>query len=72
MGPGLFLLVLGALLTFAVKDDLEVGRKHYELFVRVVPYRLAMLLPDSLKRREVAGARFADDRLEITFQERQP
>jgi arsenite-transporting ATPase len=63
--------VLSLALPFADKDDMEVGRKHDELFVRVGPYRRALLLPDSLKRRVVTGAAFADDRLEITFEERQ-
>jgi arsenite-transporting ATPase len=63
--------VLSLALPFADKDDLEVGRKHDELFIRVGPYRRALLLPDSLKRRVVTGAAFADDRLEITFEERQ-
>ena len=67
-GDGNFVLSLA--LPFADKDDLEVGRKHDELFIRVGPYRRALLLPDSLKRRTVAGATFADDRLEITFEEK--
>ena len=62
--------VLSMALPFADRDDLEVGRKHDELFVRVGPYRRALLLPDSLRRRAVGAARFADDRLEITFEEK--
>jgi arsenite-transporting ATPase len=62
--------VLSLALPFADRDDLEVGRRHDELFVRVGPYRRALLLPDSLRRRTVAGAQFRDDdRLEITFEE---
>lgn len=61
--------VLSLALPFADKDDLDVGRKHDELFVRVGPYRRALLLPDSLRRRHVAAARFAGERLEITFAE---
>ena len=34
--------------------------------VRVGPYRRAVVLPDSLRRREVAGARMVGDRVEIT------
>ena len=50
------------------KDDLELGRHHDELLVRVGPYRRAVVLPDSLRRRTVAGAALAGDRLEITFE----
>jgi arsenite-transporting ATPase len=64
--------VMSLALPFADKDDLEVGRHHDELFVRVGPYRRALLLPDSLRRRTVTGARFRDDRLEITFDEGVP
>ena len=38
-----------------------------ELLVRVGPYRRALVLPDSLKRRAVAGARMVNGRLEVTF-----
>ena len=66
--------VLSLALPFADRDDLELGRRHDELFVRVGPYRRALLLPDSLRRRTVAGARFChtgdgENRLEITFRE---
>src|SRR5438093_1056832 len=66
--------VLSLSLPFADRDDLDVGRRHDELFVRVGPYRRALLLPDSLRRRTVAGARFChtgdgENRLEITFRE---
>src|SRR5256714_1385894 len=42
--------VLSLALPFADRDDLEVGRHHDELFVRVGPHRRAILLPDSLRR----------------------
>ena len=61
--------VLSLALPFAERDDLELGRRHDELFVRVGPHRRALLLPDSLRRRTVSAARFRDDRLEITFRE---
>jgi HSP20-like domain found in ArsA len=35
--------------------------------VRVGPYRRALLLPDSLRRRSVAGARLSDGQLLVTF-----
>ena len=59
--------VLSIQLPFTERDDLELGRHDGELFVRVGPYRRALVLPDSLKRREVAGARMVDGRLEVTF-----
>jgi arsenite-transporting ATPase len=64
----LFVLCLG--LPFADRDDLEVGRRHDELLVRVGPHRRAIMLPDSLRRREVAGARLAGAWLEVSFAER--
>jgi arsenite-transporting ATPase len=54
-------------LPFADRHELEVGRHHDELLVRVGPYRRQILLPDSLRRREVTGARLRDGRLRITF-----
>jgi arsenite-transporting ATPase len=62
-------IVLSLDLPFADRDDLEVGRRDDELLVRVGPYRRAILLPDSLKRRTVQEARMLDSRLEITFVE---
>jgi arsenite-transporting ATPase len=59
--------VLSIQLPFTDRDDLELGRHDGELLVRVGPYRRAIVLPDSLKRREVAGARMVDGRLEVTF-----
>jgi arsenite-transporting ATPase len=63
--------VLSIQLPFTARDDLELGRHDGELLVRVGPYRRALVLPDSLKRREVAGARMVDDRLEVTFTHRE-
>lgn len=60
-----FLLTLE--LPFADKDDLEVGRREDELLVRLGPYRRALLLPDSLRRRPVAAAAMRDGRLEVRF-----
>ena len=59
--------VLSFQLPFTERDDLEVGRHDGELLVRVGPYRRALVLPDSLKRREVSGARMVGGRLEVTF-----
>jgi arsenite-transporting ATPase len=61
--------VLSLPLPFAERDDLELGRRDDELLVRVGPHRRALVLPDSLKRRAVAGATMVGDRLEITFKD---
>src|SRR5205807_6691370 len=54
-------------LPFAGRDDIELGRRDHELLVRVGPYRRALMLPDSLRRRTVGDARMVGDRLEGTF-----
>jgi arsenite-transporting ATPase len=61
--------VLSIELPFVDRDDLDVGRNDGELLVRVGPYRRAIVLPDSLRRRPVEGARMAGDRLEVSFGE---
>ena len=61
--------VLSLELPFADRDDLDLGRVESELLVRVGPYRRGIVLPDSLKRREIEGARMVGDRLEVTFVE---
>jgi arsenite-transporting ATPase len=63
-------LVLSLALPFADRDELEVGRSEEELLVRVGPHRRAIVLPDSLRRRPVAGARLHGNRLDVTFGER--
>ena len=54
-------------LPFADKDELELGRRDDELLVRVGPHRRAVVLPDSLKRKQVADATLVDDWLQVTF-----
>ena len=54
-------------LPFADRDDLEVARRGDELLVRIGPYRRAILLPDSLRRREVTGAELRKGKLRVTF-----
>jgi arsenite-transporting ATPase len=62
-------MVLELDLPFAERDELELGRRSDELLVRVGPYRRAVVLPDSLRRRRVAGARLEGGRLAVTFDE---
>ena len=60
-------LVLSLHLPGAERDELSVGRTDDELLLAVGPHRRAVVLPDSLIRREVTGARFQGDRLEVEF-----
>lgn len=60
-------LVLDLLLPFTGRDDLELGRRDGELFVKVGPYRRTFALPASLERRDVVSARFEQDRLKVSF-----
>ena len=59
--------VLELELPFADRDDLDLGRRDDELLVRVGPYRRAVVLPDSLRRRPVEGATLKRGRLSVTF-----
>jgi arsenite-transporting ATPase len=60
-------LLLSMHLPFVSRAEVELSRNDDELVVTVGPYRRALLLPDSLARRDVGSARFADDRLVIEF-----
>lgn len=62
-------LVLSLELPFADRDELELGRRNGELLVRVGPHRRAVVLPDSLRKREVVGASMEGDRLEVRFED---
>lgn len=54
-------------LPFAARDEVDLGRHGDELLVRVGPYRRAVLLPDSLRRRSVSGAELRDGSLRVRF-----
>jgi arsenite-transporting ATPase len=54
-------------LPFTDRDDLELGRRGDELLLRVGPYRRALLLPDSLRRRSVAAASLREGSLCVHF-----
>ena len=58
-------LVVG--MPFAEHDQLDVMRHDHELIVTVGQYRRSIVLPDSLKRREVLRANLADGELRVTF-----
>jgi arsenite-transporting ATPase len=54
-------------LPFADHDDLDVGRKDDEVLIRVGPYRRALLLPDSLRRRTITDATLREGKLRVVF-----
>jgi arsenite-transporting ATPase len=60
-------MVMRLALPGASKDDLELAQHDDELLVRVGPYRRAIVLPDSLRRRPVSGAKLVDGALEVRF-----
>ncbi len=60
-------LLLSLHLPFVTRAEVELGRTGDELVVTVGPHRRALLLPDSLARREVGSARFVGDRLAVEF-----
>jgi arsenite-transporting ATPase len=57
-------------LPFATGGDIDVMRDGHEVYVTVGPYRRSFVLPDSLQRREIAGARLSGGILTIEFVER--
>src|ERR671931_203348 len=59
--------VLSLRLPFVEREDLDVYRKADELHIRVGSYKRNMVLPQTLKRLEVQGANFVEDRLEVRF-----
>jgi arsenite-transporting ATPase len=60
-------LVLSLPLPFTERDEVELARSNGELFIAVGSHRRAIVLPDSLCRREVVAARVSDGRLEVEF-----
>jgi arsenite-transporting ATPase len=62
-------LVLSMQLPFTDRSEVELGRRNGELLVAVGSHRRAVVLPESLRRREVSEARMTDGRLEVEFVE---
>ncbi|HWS44373.1 MAG TPA: ArsA family ATPase [Acidimicrobiia bacterium] len=60
-------LLLSVHLPFTARDDVVLGRTDDELVLTIGRHRRALVLPDSLVRREVTAARFVDDRLVVEF-----
>jgi arsenite/tail-anchored protein-transporting ATPase len=61
--------VLTVELPFTDRSELDLTRNGDELFVAVGPHRRNLLLPDSLRRREIAAASLVDGRLDVVFAE---
>jgi arsenite/tail-anchored protein-transporting ATPase len=62
-------LLLTVDLPFADRSELDLTRNGDELFVAVGPHRRNLVLPDSLRRRQIGSASLRDGRLEVTFVE---
>lgn len=62
-------VVLEMEVPFAGKEDLDVYRQGNELYIQVGPYRRSFVLPDTLQRRSVVGARLEEGSLTIRFGE---
>ncbi len=62
-------MVLSMQLPFTDRADVDLGRSNGELLVAVGAHRRAVVLPESLRRREVSGARMTGGRLEVEFVE---
>jgi arsenite-transporting ATPase len=60
-------MLLSLHLPFVDRDDVQLTRADDELVVTVGPLRRAIVLPDSLVRRQVGAARFAGDTLVVEF-----
>lgn len=60
-------VVLSIELPFAERDQIDLTRSADELFVALGPHRRNLVLPDSLRRRDLAGASLVDGRLEVVF-----
>lgn len=61
--------VLSVELPFADRSEVDLTRSGDELFVAIGPHRRNLVLPDSLRRREIAGATMVDGRLEVHFED---
>ncbi len=60
-------VVLSIQLPFAERDEIDLTRNVDELFVAVGPHRRNLVLPDSLRRREIRSANLVQGHLEVAF-----
>ena len=58
-------LVIG--MPFVEHSDVDMMRHEHELFITVGAYRRSIVLPDSLRRRHVLGAKLHERNLRVTF-----
>jgi arsenite-transporting ATPase len=61
------ILNLSVHLPFTERGEVQLGRTDDELVLTVGPHRRTIVLPDSLVRRSVGGARFVEDNLVVEF-----
>ena len=52
---------------FTERGDIDLMRHGDEVFVTVGAYRRSLMLPDSLQRRTIRGARMHEGELRIVF-----
>jgi len=60
--------VLSVELPFTERSELDLTRTGDELSVAVGPHRRNLVLPDSLRRRDISTARMVGGRLEVSFE----
>jgi arsenite-transporting ATPase len=60
-------VVVSLELPFVSREELELTRNADELFVALGPHRRTLVLPDSLRRRELLGASLVQGRLDVRF-----
>lgn len=60
-------IVLEIAVPFASKDEVDVVLVGAELYVTVGQYRRSFILPDSLRRRRIGGAKLDEGRLRVRF-----
>src|SRR5690606_34392694 len=60
--------VLSIELPFTDRSELDLTRTGDELSITVGPHRRHLVLPDSLRRREITSARMVGGRLQVTFE----
>ena len=60
-------VILSIELPFTERPDIDLTRNSDELFIGVGPHRRNLILPDSLRRREIRSAALVDGRLDVVF-----
>lgn len=54
-------------LPFTEREEVDLTRSADELYIALGPHRRSLVLPDSLRRREIRAATLVDGRLQIAF-----